>query len=371
MNSTLFSPEVSIETRTTILGFFIMAFSLGQFFGAPLIGEYADSHGRKKALVVTVFMTFCGLALTAWSVQEQHLYALFAGRLLTGIFAANMTICLASVADLSDEQGQKLKYFGYMSVIVGLSFILGAFLGGKLSDDKIHASFSPQLPLWIATGLTFLNCLFVLFGFQETNFAEKRKTLDFFNGFHNIREALRTPKIKTIYFLYFLFFFAWTIVFQFTPVLVVRSFGFTSSDIGDLALFMGICWAIGSSYLKRVLLHFFAPTRVLETALLVFTLLCVLLIFSATLTQVLAVVAGCILMGGVLWPLCNGLISDTAPKEMQGKLLGVSQSVQSLALSLAPAMAGVAYQASTVLPFLLSAFASLVAGIIYFSLKDR
>ena len=77
------------------------------------------------------------------------------------------------------------------------------------------------------------------------------------------------------------------------------------------------------------------------------------------------------MIGGVLWPLCNGLISDAAPKGMQGKLLGMSQSVQSLAMTIAPAVAGIAYQAFPGFPFLVSAVASLLAGILYFSLKGR
>ena len=371
LNGTLFPPEVSIASRATALGFFLMAFSLGQFFGAPIIGAYADSRGRKKALLVTVFMTFCGLALTAWSVQTEDLALLFAGRLLTGIFAANMSICLACVADLSEHDGQKTKRYGHLSVIVGLSFVLGAFLGGKFSDSSVNVLFSPQLPLWIATGLTFLNFLFIFFGFQETNLDQKHSDFTLLNSVNNIKIALKTDKIKAIYCLYFLFFFAWTILFQFTPVLMVRSFEFTSSSIGDLALFMGICWAIGSSFLKRFLLHIFSLTRVFETALLVFTALCIWLIFANHVYVVLSIVAGCIMIGGVLWPLCNGLISDAAPKGMQGKLLGMSQSVQSLAMTIAPAVAGIAYQAFPGFPFLVSAVASLLAGILYFSLKGR
>ena len=370
-NNELFSEEISLATRTTILGFFLMAFSLGQFLAAPLIGEYADRNGRRKALVLSVFFTFIGMALTAWSVQTYSLIWLFAGRLLTGVFASNMSICLACVSDLSENEEAKVKKFGYLSVLAGLSFILGAFIGGKLSDPLISPWFSPMVPLWLATLLTFANYLFVLFGFKETSSVDLSVRFDFFESFRNIRQALRTEKIKRIYTIYFLFLFAWTMLFQFTPVLTVQRYSFTNSNIGDLALFMGLCWALGSSLLNKFLIRFFSQKVILEFCLLMFTVLCTLIFFTTHLWEVIGVLGFAVLIGGLAWPHCTGVISNSAGKEMQGKILGMSQSVQSLAMSLAPVVGGAAYQVMSDFPFLLGASATLIAGIIYFTLKDR
>lgn len=370
-NDTLFSAEVSIATRTTILGFFLMAFSLGQFLGAPFLGEYADRHGRKKALVFSVFFTFLGFVLTAWSMQIRNLYLLFLGRLITGTFASNMSICLACVSDVSRDEHHRVKNFGRLSVIAGFSFILGAFVGGKLSDPTIDQSFTPNFPLWIAAGLTAINCLFLIFGFQETGIIDKNAPFRFFESFRNIKEALQTEKIKRTYTVYFLFLFAWTMLFQFTPVLVVRKFLFSNSNIGDLALFMGLCWALGSGYLNKVLLHYFSPLRILEFCLFGFTLLCLGIVFPSHIYTVLPLLAGCVMIGGLAWPLCTNVISRTAPRHMQGKILGISQSVQSLAMTIAPAIGGLTYHFFLGFPFVLGAVASLAAWFVYFTLKDR
>ncbi len=371
VDNRLFSPEISEATRATILGVFLMAFSLGQFLGAPLIGEYADRDGRKRALVVSVFCTLVGLGLSAWSMQTHNLYLLFFARLITGLFASNMSICLACVSDLSETEKEKAKYFGYLSVFAGLSFVLGAFVGGKLSDRELYPLFSSNLPLWLAAGLTFVNLLFLLFGFKETANIDRSVKFDFLESFHNIKRALKTEKIKQIYTLYFLFLFAWTLVFQFTPVLVVANYGFSNSDIGDLALYMGICWAIGSGYLNKWLVHRFSPMRVLEGCLVGFMVFCTSLVFVKGINLTIAAIGGCVLLGGLAWPLCTSLISNTAPREMQGKVLGISQSVQSLAMSLAPIAGGLIFQASPVLPFLLGGIAALFSGVIYLRLKIR
>jgi DHA1 family tetracycline resistance protein-like MFS transporter len=370
-NNILFPPDVSEASRTTILGFFLMAFSLGQFLGAPILGEYADRHGRKKALLLSVIVTLLGLLLTAWSMKVQLLWVLFIGRLITGIFAGNMSICLACVTDLSPDEKTKVKYFGYFSVLAGLSFILGAFLGGKFSDATISPLFTPDFPLWLAAALTFFNFLFICFGFRETSVIDLSVKFVFLESFRNIKYALKTEKIKRVYAIYFLFLFSWTILFQFTPVLFVDKFGFTSSDIGDLALYMGLCWAFGSGYFNKFLLHYFAPLRVLELALLVFTILCCIIVFPKHLLPVIFILGFCVLMGGLAWPLCTGMISNMAPQQIQGKILGMSQSVQSLAMTLAPLIGGMASQAAVGLPFFIGAGASLLAGTIYFTLKDQ
>lgn len=366
----LFSAEVPLQTRATILGFFLMAFSLGQFLGAPIIGEYADRNGRKKALIMSVFFTFVGFAMTAWSMGKENLYLLFAGRLITGIFASNMSICLACITDLSPDEKQKTKRFGYVSLIAGLSFILGAFVGGKLSDSTLSPVFTFTFPLWIATALSLVNLLFIIVGFRETSPIDLSVKFDFFECFRNLKQALNTEKIKRIYSIYFLFLFAWTILFQFVPVLVVTKFDFTNSTIGDLALFMGICWAIGSGYLNKLFTKYFSSLKVLEACLLIFTVLCGVIIFPKNLYGTLAVLAGCVMIGGLVWPLCTSFISSAAPRTIQGKILGISQSVQSLAMALAPALGGIVYQVSTGFPFLLGAVSSLIAAGIYFTLKN-
>ncbi|HEY4254719.1 MAG TPA: MFS transporter [Chlamydiales bacterium] len=371
VGNVVFSSSVSAATRTTLLGFFLMAFSLGQFLGAPLLGEYADRKGRKRALVISTLGSLLGLGLSAWSMQEKNLWLLFVGRLFSGMFAGNLAICVACVGDLSVNEAQKAKRFGRLSLTAGVSFVLGAFLGGKLSDSETSALFSLSFPLWVATFLTLINVLFVLFACSETGELHPHRKFDVWEGFRSLVETLQTKRMRLIYGIYFLFLFAWMMLFQFMPVLMVDRFSFTSSNIGDLALFMGVCWALGSGFFHHQLLKWFTALRVLEGCFLFFTVFCALLIFLTHVYTVLGVLGGATLIGGLGWPLCTGVISNEAPKEIQGKVLGLSQSVQSLAMALAPAVGGLAYQLMDGLPFLLGAVASLGAGALYLTLKKR
>lgn len=372
LHNVLFTPETGAATRTTLLGFCLMVFSLGQFLGAPLIGEYADKHGRKKAFAITVFFTLVGLGLSGYSIQVNNLYFLFISRFMTGVFASSTTLCLSCTSDLSEDEKIKRKRFGYLSMSAGLSFILGAFLGGKLADKSLNSLFSFSVPLWIAAALTFFNFLIVLFGFKETFVTHPNAKYHFWESFQNIKTALKTEKIKRIYTIYFLFLFSWTILFQFIPVLMIEKFSFTSSRIGDLAVFMGICWALGSGYINRKLAHRMGAMQILELCLLGFAVLSFLVIFQKHLYGIVGNIGVCLILGGLAWPICTSLISNTAPREIQGKILGLSQSVQSLAMSLGPAVGGIAFQSSLELPFLLAAAAAILAVILFhLVLKDH
>ncbi len=361
----IFSTDVSSATRITILGVFLAIFPFAQFFGSPIIGEYADKMGRKKALIYTILYTVIGFALSALSMQWNLLWLLFVSRLITGAFSGNLSICLAAVVDLSQYEKTRIRNFGYLAVIAGFSFIVGAFIGGKFSDPTVNPFFSPALPFWIATGITFLNLIFVLVGFRETAVLEKGLKFDFFQGIHNIQKALKTKRIKSIYIIYFFFLFAWYILFQFMPVLMVESFQFTNSEIGDVSAFMGVCWAVGSGYCSKVLLKYFSHTRVLEAAFILFTVLCSIVIWPKQVIFFLIILGICVILAGIAWPLCTNFISSAADKNIQGKILGMSQSMQSLAMAISPLVA-VFTHIYHGLPFIIAAASSLAASIIYF-----
>jgi DHA1 family tetracycline resistance protein-like MFS transporter len=371
-HNVLFSSAVSVGTRTLLFGVFLMAFSLGQFIGSPIIGEYGDKHGRKKALIVSVFFTFVGCVVSAWSMGISNLYLLFFGRLLTGCFSGTAAVCLSCISDLSQDQTTRGKYFGYFAMIGGIGFVFGGFIGGKLADPTISSLFSPTLPLWFSAGLALLNFLFVLFGFEETSKSRSREKFHLLEGFSNIKTALKTDQIKEMYIIFLLFSVSWTILFQFSLILTVKDFGFTSSNIGDLVLFMGACWAIGAGYINKYLVERFESKKILEYSLAGFTLFCGLVVFSNQISILILLLGLCIISGSVGWPICANRISQQAPQEMQGKVLGLSQSVQSFASAAGPILGGLAAHVSVHFTFFIAAILSLVAvTIYYFTLKHR
>lgn len=361
----IFTQATSIGTRTLLLGVFLGAFPFAQFIGAPLLGEFADKKGRKKALILSIALIFLGYIFSAWSIRVQNLYFLFFSRIMTGLFSGNLSICLASIADLSKEEKVRIKNFGYLSILAGAAFIVGPFIGGKFSDVSVSHYFTLDLPLWIAAFLSLLNFLFIIFFFKETGRLHPDVKYNFFESFSHIYNALKIKDLKILYFIYFLLIFALTMVLQFSLVLVIEKFSFSHSQIGALAGVMGICWVIGSGLVSKLLIAKASSIKVLEFMLLFFMILSAIIGVLDFSLSVLIVLGCCVMIGGVAWPVCTSIISGRVSERKQGKILGMSQSMQSIAMAFSSFVGGYAAQYFIELPFVIASFASLLGLLFY------
>jgi DHA1 family tetracycline resistance protein-like MFS transporter len=360
----LIGPDASLAFKTTMLGIFLGVFPFMQFIFAPIMGEYADHHGRKKALLLTTFLTFIGYGLSAFGIHHHSLMITFFARLIMGIGAGNLSICLSSLSDLSPSPKKKARYYSYGSAIAGLTFILGPFVGGKLSDPALNPIFNSSFPMFLGTILALINVLFILFTFSETLKVPSKTPFDFIKGLHNIQLALRTQSIKRLYLIYFFFLFSWNIIFLFVPAFSVENFHLSNSQIGDICALLGVCWIFGTGILHRIFYHTIKPKQILFTSFILFSALVVFVPYSHTLKGFILILGGCTIISGLIWPLCTSAISNRAPKNMQGKVLGLSQSMLSLTMMLSSLVGGLFLHAHSMIPFLFSSISSLIAATI-------
>lgn len=370
-NHLIFSPSVSISTRTTMLGLFLAAFPLAQFFGAPILGELSDSKGRKKALLLSLFFVSVGYLISAISIMEKNLVLLFVSRIVTGLFSGNLAVCMAAIADVSTTRKEKVKYFGYLSILAGFSFIVGSLIGGNFSDKKLNAFFHPSLPFWIACALSFLNFLILWRFFVETVTPHKKGKYSLLEGLILIKQAVSRKGLQYIYLAFFFFIIGWTILFQFTPVLVIEKFHFTNAQIGNTAAFMGVCWMLGAFISSAVVGDKNLFGKTLLVLLFLFTLFVFLVIFPTKVSYVFLLLAGSMFITGMAWPYFSGMVSDIAPQRIQGKILGISQSIQSLAMGVSPILGGLADNVSQSFPFAFASICSLIAALVFFFYKTK
>ena len=365
----LMGTDVSLAFKTTMLGLFLGVFPFMQFIFAPILGEYADHHGRKKALLLTTFLTFLGYGMSSIGIHHHSLFWIFFGRMIMGIGAGNLSICLSSLSDLSPNPRKKIRYYSYGSVIAGLTFILGPFIGGKLSDPTVYPAFDSAFPMFIGAILGLVNVLFILFAFGETLRNPSKEPFDFIRGLHNIQMALRTKSVRWLYLIYFFYLFSWNIIFLFIPAFVVENFHLTNSGIGNVCALLGVCWIFGTGVLHRLLYKVVKGKWILLMGFLAFSLLVVLVPLPQTLKWFIIILGGCTILAGLVWPVCTGAISNAAPQNIQGKVLGLSQSMLSLTMMLAAILGGLFLQAHSVVPFVFSSVSSLIAATILFWVK--
>ena len=365
----LLCTDVSQAYKTTLLGFFLGIYPFMQFIFAPILGEYADHHGRKRALLLTTFLTFIGYALSAFGIHHHSLFWIFFARLIMGVGAGNLSICLSSLSDLSPSKKKKIRYYSYGSAIAGLTFILGPFIGGKLSDPSISLVFDSSFPMVIGTMLGLINVLFILFAFAETLKTPSKKPFDLIKGIHNIQTALRTESIRPFYLIYFFFLFSWNIIFLFVPAFVVENFHLSNSAIGDICALLGVCWIFGTGVLHRIFYHAVNPKWILLTSFLLFSALVVFIPYPHFLKGFILLLGSCTILSGLIWPICTIAISNAAPDHIQGKVLGLSQSMLSITMMLSSILGGLFLHAHSLIPFVFSSLSSLIAAAILLRIK--
>jgi MFS family permease len=126
-------------------------YTLSLFLFAPVWGWLSDRHGRRTILLIGL-VGFSG-TMFIFSFME-NLPALYAERILSGMFAAAVTpVALAAIGDLAstdDAQGRRLTFIS----LAGISgFLLGPMLGVFISRGAgsllpvVAAARSLALPL--------------------------------------------------------------------------------------------------------------------------------------------------------------------------------------------------------------------------------
>jgi EmrB/QacA subfamily drug resistance transporter len=98
----------------------------------PVYGKLSDVYGRRPMLLIGVTIFLIGSALSGLS---QSMGQLIAFRGVQGLGAgALFPISLAIIGDLFSPQ-ERGRYQGLFGAVFGLSFIIGPFLGGFLTDN--------------------------------------------------------------------------------------------------------------------------------------------------------------------------------------------------------------------------------------------
>lgn len=330
--------EMSIHARTIVLGFLIASYPIAQFFGAPMLGALSDRFGRRKLLTISLIGTLVGYLLFAIAILEQNIYLLFASRLLDGFSGGNISIALSSISDFSDEKS-RAKNFGMIGAAFGLGFILGPYIGGKLSDPAIMAWFNAATPFWFAAILTLLNLGFVYAAFPETLRQKRNTPISLFTGMQNIGKAFQLRHLRIIFLVVFLFTLGFNFFTQFFQVFLISKFDYKIAEIADIFAFIGIWIVVAQGGLQRPLSKKYSPLNIIKISSVLLALALPMLLLPTESKYIFFVLPFIAIFQGLTQPNITSVVSSQAGKDEQGQILGINQSIQSLGMAIPPIIA--------------------------------
>lgn len=346
--------------RNLIFGLLIAIFPFAQFFGAPLLGAWADKVGRKRVLLISLIGTFIGYVLFAVGIEFALVWLLFVARALDGFTGGNISIAFSAISDVSKPEN-KAKNFGLVSMAFALGFIVGPVLGGVFSDSTISSYFSFQTPFIIASVLCILNLVLVKKYFFETLKKPSTKPFNLVQGFENIFKAFRSKKLQVLFLIMFLVAFGFNLFTQFLQVFFIEKFNYSVSDIGYFFAFVGVWIAFTQGYLIGKLGKKFAANKIVALGCLGLSITIIAYVFP-TKSYMLYFLAPFIAMTqGVIRPNLLAMISNKVSDEEQGEIMGINQSVQSLGMMIPPVIAGFIVSVNVHLPIILASVFILLA----------
>jgi len=314
------------------LGWLMAAYSIAQFFFAPIWGSLSDRIGRRPVLLATILLGASAMVATALA---GSFWLLLLARLLAGAFAGNISTATAYIADITTEK-DRAKGMGVIGAGFGLGFIFGPALGGILSTTE-HGF---ALPILVAAGLGFLNFLFAFFVLDEP---EQIKAPVSRSRLAGLREAFANPRTAFPIGLFFLHTLAFTQLEVAFGFYVLFKFGFEAHGAGWLLAGMGLVSALLQGGLIGRLAKKFGEVKLLPFGFLVMGAALIAAPFAPDAFVFSICLLGIATGMGISSPSLSSLVSKGAPVSERGTVMGVYQSGSSLARVLGPPVAGLLY----------------------------
>jgi len=347
-----------------LLGLLKASYPLFQLIGAPLLGSFSDRIGRKPVLIISLAGTLIGYLLIIMGILSQNLFLLFAGRILDGITGGNAVVLYSAVADFADSK-TKTARFGLIGMSFGLGFIFGPFLGGITSSSDIVSWFNYSTPFILASILVLFNLIFIISIFPETR--EKIKTERTPVSFipHDYFKLFRSKELLSLFLVFFLFIMGFTFYTQFYDVFLIKKFSFGQRQIGNIFAYIGIWIVLSQGYLTRFFAHKIKAGYLVTLSLFILAASILILLFPENQIWLLLILPFVSVSHGLILPNLLGMISNTASKDLQGKAIGFSQSLQSIGYAIPPLISGFVISLNLNIP-ILTASVLVGLGFIYF-----
>lgn len=360
------------------LGLLMMCYSGMQFFFSPVWGRLSDRLGRKKILMICLGGIGCSMLILAGA---RSLTWLFIGRLLAGMFGANISVANAYVADVTSPEN-RAKGMGVIGAAFGLGFVMGPPLGGLLASPAVAElvnkglsalglpSINPYgLPALGALLLVVVNLAFAVHQLVEPALSETER-LSHRNRLKRslVKEVMGNPRTAYPVILFFLATSGMAEIETTFALFLKGRFGWDALQAGLLLALMGLVMAGLQGGGIGKLAKRFGETKLLLAGLVLVTLALAGVILSLNPGLL---VASLILHGlgyGLINPSLLSLTSRSAKEGLQGGTMGVYQSAGSLARIVGPLIAGALIDiAGLTAPFVVAALFFALAGLLLFS----
>jgi DHA1 family tetracycline resistance protein-like MFS transporter len=348
------------------VGLIVSVFALCAFCAAPVLGALGDRYGRRPILMLSLLGSAVGYFIFGLG---GALWIMFAGRIIDGLTAGNVSTIYAYVGD-TFAPAERGRIYGLLGAVGGLGFMLGPVAGGILG------AIFPAAPLFAAAVLTLGNVAWVYFALPESIIPDATRPAwrwQQLNPLAQLAHVLSIAALRVPLAAAFSFFFAGAMLQSNFAVFLKDVLQFGPTGIGWVLFTVGVMDIVSQGLLTRALLPDVGAEALARSGLAVNAIgfaLIACLVFVPTVEFLLASILIFTLGDGLFQPSMNAIISNAAPPEAQGRVQGANQSQQALARMLGPLLAAVLSPLSVGAPYWAGGLIA-IAGVVVLSISGR
>ncbi len=316
-----------------------------QFFGAPILGRWSDTFGRRKILFLSqagtlaawiIFMVALVIPQTQLMTFEQTLIGSFTltipliilafARALDGVTGGNISVANAYLSDISTDDNRKANY-GKMAMSSSMGFILGPALAGLLGATIL----GEIIPVGVAILISMVALWVIWFKLPESKtdlvqpdlkkfklrklFAtEQKECYDVESeDKRSISSVLKMPNIAFLVLIDFLTFFGFSFFYVSFPRHALKVLQWSAFEVGIFFSVMSGLMILVQGPLLSVLSDKVTDERLVTfgSFLLVINFI---LIGSESVTTAYIALVFFALGNGLMWPSYLSILSKSAGK---------------------------------------------------------
>ncbi len=333
-----------------VVGLLVTTYALCQLFSGPMLGRISDRIGRRPMLLLSQMGTLIGFFILAYA---NTLWLIFVSRIIDGITAGNLSLAQAYISDVTLPK-DRAKSFAVIGIAFGLGFLIGPALSGYLSQ------FGYATPILAAAALsaTSILCTYSLLpanppipegahthdheekapaapGGERLSIMDWGKYADFF----------RKPALAQALWRFAFFAFSFSTFVSGFALFAERRYThhglpFGPKEVGYVYAYSGLLGIFIQGGLIGRLVKRLGEDKLATVG---FLSACVGYAFLGVTYHVPALLLAATFGSfgsGVLRPALTSLVSQRAGRREQGTVLGLTQSLNSLAQIICPAIAG-------------------------------
>lgn len=324
-SSGLLPPNSSMAIKHLAFSLCIGLEPFGYMFGAPIMGTWSDSIGRKKNLLLSLVLTMFGYGFAIIGIVQSQIFFIFLGRLTSGFASSSQSLAQTAVADISDGKTKSI-YFSIITAVMTLSMVFGPPIGSYLSDPSISNLFNEATPLYFALALVIITLFLAYYFYSDTHqkvAEELHFTLSNFKT--SIKEAFASRQLRQLFLSFFVLQLGWSFFYQDTMIYLIHKYNYSVNSASNFMAYAGICMALGLFGYKYII-KYFSLHEILLWSFVSCLLSFGLWAFAPLEWELYLLVIPGSVAAGLAQPTIMTLLSNAVPKEKQGWVLGFSAS---------------------------------------------